>query len=237
MEERLQKLIAKAGLTSRRGAEKWIEQGRVTVNGTVAQLGQRANPSKDRICIDGQPLASAETKLTVMLNKPRGYVSTLKDPQGRKRVSDLLKSVEQRLYPIGRLDYNTEGMLLMTNDGALAQHLSHPRNHVDKTYLVKARGDMTEDMAKRIERGIELDDGMTAPAKVANIRTVGAYCWFELTIHEGRNRQVRRMCEILGLDVLRLKRIRIGFLTLDGVSTGAFRELSPAEIGRLKTTT
>jgi len=234
MNIRLQKLIAQAGLASRRKAERWIEDGLVTVNGNMAKLGDRADLSVDQVIVNGQPLQHAEKKVTVMLNKPRGYVSTLSDPEGRKLVSDLIIDVQERLFPIGRLDYNTEGLLLLTNDGDLAQGLSHPRYHVDKTYLVKALGELTVTMTQKLESGIELDDGMTAPAKIENIRGRGAHSWFEITIHEGRNRQVRRMCDKVGLQVLRLKRIKQGFLTLGTLPTGKFRELDNSEISRLK---
>lgn len=234
MSERLQKLIARAGLASRRKAERWIEDGLVIVNGNKAQLGDRADLTVDKVVVNGQPLKCAEKKITVMLNKPRGYVSTLNDPQGRKLVSDLISPIPERLFPIGRLDYNTEGLLLLTNDGDLAQGLSHPRYHVDKTYLVKVQGELTVAKSKSLENGLDLDDGRTAPAKVANIRGRGAHCWFEITIHEGRNRQVRRMCDKLGLQVLRLKRIRQGFLTLGTLPTGQFRVLDDHEIEKLK---
>lgn len=234
MSVRLQKLIAQAGLASRRKAERWIEDGLVTVNGNKAQLGDRADLAIDQVMVDGQPLKGAEKKVTVMLNKPRGYVTTMSDPEGRRLVSDLISDISERLFPIGRLDYNTEGLLLLTNDGDLAQGLSHPRYHVDKTYLVKALGDLTVAMTQKLENGIELDDGMTAPAKIANIRGRGAHSWFEITIHEGRNRQVRRMCDKIGLQVLRLKRIKQGFLTLGTLPTGQFRILDDSEITRLK---
>jgi 23S rRNA pseudouridine2605 synthase len=234
MKIRLQKLIAQAGLASRRKAESWIEEGLVTVNGDKAQLGDRADLAVDQVMVNGQPLKHAEQKVTVMLNKPRGYVSTLNDPEGRKLVSDLIIGIPERLFPIGRLDYNTEGLLLLTNDGDLAQGLSHPRYHVDKTYLVKALGELTVTMTQKLENGIELDDGKTAPAKIENIRGRGAHSWFEITIHEGRNRQVRRMCDTIGLQVLRLKRIRQGFLTLGTLPTGQFRALDNSEIARLK---
>jgi len=234
MAERLQKLIAQAGLASRREAEKWIEKGRVYLNGQPAKLGDRADLSVDQVQIDGISLAVAEAKVTILLNKPRGYVSTLKDPEGRRLVTDLVADIPQRLFPVGRLDYNTEGLLLLTNDGDLAQQVSHPRNHIEKTYLVKVRGLLTTKMVKRLELGLLLDDGKTAPAKVAGRRTSGLNCWFELTIHEGRNRQVRRMCETLGLSVVRLKRIRLSFLDLAGVTTGHHRHLTAHEIARLK---
>lgn len=234
MAERLQKIIAQAGLASRREAEKWIEAGKVMVNGRPAQLGERADLSLDKIQVDGKDLGKVEEKITVLLNKPRGYVSTLKDPEGRRLVTDLLNDIPQRLFPVGRLDYNTEGLLLLTNDGDLAFRITHPSHNVEKTYLVKVRGLMSEKMVKRLEHGVDLEDGVTAPAKVNNIRRAGAGCWFEVTIHEGKNRQVRRMCEALGLTVVRLKRIQLNFLDLTGVPTGRFRYLSAAEIKRLE---
>jgi 23S rRNA pseudouridine2605 synthase len=234
MAERLQKLIAQAGLASRREAEKWIEQGKVILNGHPAKLGDRADLTVDRIRVNGKDLTTVEEKVTVLLNKPRGYVSTLKDPEGRRLVTDLVADIPQRLFPVGRLDYNTEGLLLLTNDGELAQRVSHPSHHIEKTYLVKVRGFLTVKMVKRLEEGLLLDDGKTAPAKVAKIRTSGSNCWFELTIHEGRNRQVRLMCEKLGLSVVRLKRIRLDFLDLTDVISGSYRHLTVSEIRILK---
>ncbi len=234
MAERLQKLIAQAGLASRRQAESWIAEGKVLLNGAVAKLGDRADLSIDQLLVDGRRLSAAEAKVTVLLNKPRGYVSSLKDPQGRKLVTDLVAALPQRLFPVGRLDYNTEGMLLLTNDGDLAQHLAHPRHHVEKTYLIKARGQMSAGIRRQLETGVVLDDGLTLPAKVGNIRSTGHSCWFELTLSEGRNRQVRRMCDLLGLPVVRLKRVRIGFLALADLKTGCYRRLSSTEVERLK---
>ena len=232
--ERLQKLIARAGLASRRQAERWIEEGKVLLNGCPAKLGDKADLTVDQVKVDGEILAFAEEQMTVLLNKPRGYVSTLNDPEGRRLVTDLLVDIPQRMFPVGRLDYNTEGLLLLTNDGDLAQQISHPRHHVEKTYLVKVRGSLSPKMARRLECGLVLDDGKTAPAKVTEIRTVGSNCWFELTIHEGRNRQIRRMCEVLGLIVVRLKRIRLDFLDLKSVETGCYRCLTPGEINKLR---
>jgi len=197
-------------------------------------LGDRADLTVDRIRVNGKDLTTVEEKVTVLLNKPRGYVSTLKDPEGRRLVTDLVADIPQRLFPVGRLDYNTEGLLLLTNDGELAQRVSHPSHHIEKTYLVKVRGFLTVQMVKRLEQGLLLDDGKTAPAKVAKIRTSGSNCWFELTIHEGRNRQVRLMCEKLGLSVVRLKRIRLDFLDLNGVLSGSYRHLTVSEIRILK---
>ncbi|MEA3363982.1 MAG: pseudouridine synthase [Thermodesulfobacteriota bacterium] len=234
MAERLQKLIAQAGLASRREAERWIKEGKVLLNGSPAKLGDRADLNNDQIHVNGQVLASAQEKITILLNKPRGYVSTLKDPEGRRLITDLIDKIPQRLFPVGRLDYNTEGLLLLTNDGDLAQQVSHPSHHVDKTYLVKVRGSLSDKMVKQLSQGLFLEDGKTAPAKVENIRTTGSSCWFELSIHEGKNRQVRRMCEALGLTVVRLKRIRLDFLDLTDVATGNYRRLVDSETRRLK---
>ena len=235
MAERLQKLIAQAGLTSRRSAEEWIAQGRVEVNGRVAGLGDRADLQHDRILIDGAPLRPREAPVAVLLNKPRGYLTSLKDPQGRRLVTELVADLPQRLFPVGRLDYNTEGLLLLTNDGQLAQRLAHPRHHVEKTYLVKVRGRLSEQARQRLTEGVRLEDGPTLPAQIANVRVQAKTSWFELTIREGRNRQVRRMCEAVGLPVSRLKRIRVGFLTLGTLPTGHYRPLTQAEVKKLKT--
>lgn len=234
MQERLQKLIARAGLASRRQAEEWIRAGRITVNNKVAQIGQSADLRSDQIRLDGVPLKKEEQKITLLLNKPRGYVCSLSDPQGRTLVTELVKDIPERLFPVGRLDYNSEGVLLLTNDGDLSHALSHPGKEVDKTYLVKVRGQLTNAMAEQMRSGIALDDGVTQPAKVAHIRSSGSNCWFEITLKEGKNRQVRRMCEFFGLVVVRLKRIKIGFLNLDGLRSGTYRVLQPAEISRLK---
>ena len=233
MAERLQKLIAQAGLASRREAESWIAAGRVLLNGEPAKLGDRAEPGRDEILVDGRKLSIAEAKITDLLNKPRGYISTLKDPQGRKRVTELVTDLPQRLFPIGRLDYNTEGLLLLTNDGELAHKLSHPRHHVEKTYLVKVRGTVDEQKLRTLRCGVELSDGPTYPAKVENVKIGRTTTWFELTIHEGRNRQVRRMCEVVDLQVVRLKRIRIGVLELGSLATGRYRVLTCHELNEL----
>lgn len=234
MEERLQKLISQAGLASRRKAEQWILEGKVMLNGLPAQLGDRADLVVDQVLVDGRPLQKPEQKVTVILNKPRGYVSTLSDPEGRRLVTDLVADVSQRLFPVGRLDFNTEGLLLLTNDGDLAHKLTHPRFHVDKTYLVKVRGAVTREIQQKLERGIDLDDGRTSPAEVTHLRAAGMNSWFEITIHEGKNRQVRRMCEMLGLTVIRLKRIRLGVLTLGSLAAGKYRQLTAEEIKKLK---
>jgi 23S rRNA pseudouridine2605 synthase len=234
MKERVQKIIAAAGLASRREAERWISAGRVTVNGRVAVLGEQADPERDRIVVDGRPLRGEQEKVTLMLNKPVGYVTTARDPQGRKVVRDLVRDIAVRLFPVGRLDVNTEGLLLLTNDGELAAKLSHPRHEVAKTYLVRMRGQLIDEERRRLEQGLELDDGPTAPARVEQVRCSGSHTWLQMTITEGRNRQVRRMCEAVGHPVSRLKRIRVAFLDLGELRSGQYRLLSPAEVKRLK---
>jgi len=231
--ERLQKLIAAAGLASRREAERLIEQGRVTLNGHVARLGDRADLSRDRVEVNGKPLRAAGKPVYVMLHKPTGYVTTARDPQGRPTVFDLLKGVSVRVFPVGRLDINSEGLLLLTNDGDLAQRLMHPSHQVEKSYLVRVRGHLRPEDQVRLEEGVRLDDGMTAPARIANVRETRGHTWFEITLREGRNRIVRRMCEVLGYQVARLIRVRIDFLQLGDLRTGHFRVLSEAEARRL----
>ncbi len=234
MKERLQKLISRSGLMSRRRAEEKIRQGLVRVDGRVAQLGESADPAQAEIRVDGDLLRFATATLTLMLNKPTGYICSMDDPNGRRLVIDLLPAELGRLYPVGRLDYNTEGLLLLTNDGALAQHLTHPSHHVSKTYLVKVRGLLNDQGRKKMESGIKLEDGVTAPARVSAVRRSGQNCWFELTLREGRNRQVRRMCEAVGLPVVRLKRIALGGLRLEDLKSGTYRALDDDELADLK---
>jgi len=234
MQQRLQKIIAAAGHCSRRRAEELIAAGRVRVDGHVAVLGEKADEQASEILIDDKPLQSAEKLVYVLVNKPLGTVTTLSDPEGRPVVTDLVKDLNVRLFPVGRLDINTSGLLLLTNDGALANRLAHPSHQVDKRYLVKVRGSLTEDSRRQLEEGVALDDGMTSPAKLVNLRVKGNHTWFELIIHEGRNRQVRRMCEALGHQVSRLVRIGYAFLTLDDLAPGQKRLLSEREIKRLQ---
>lgn len=234
MKQRLQKLIAQAGLASRRQAEEWIRRGEVSVNGQVASLGDSADPDVDRVEVQGKLLGRAEEQIYLLLNKPSGYVTSLNDPEGRAVVTDLLKNISTRVFPVGRLDLTTEGLLLLTNDGKLAHQLMHPKHEIDKTYLVRVRGQISRDAIRLLEKGVMLEDGKTAPAKVSQVRAVPGHSWFSLTIHEGRNRQVRRMCEAVGLPVSRLKRTGYAFLSLDKLSTGQYRFLSHAEVSRLK---
>jgi 23S rRNA pseudouridine2605 synthase len=234
MQQRLQKLLAQAGLASRREAERWIEAGRVKVNGEVATIGMSADPATDRIEVDNKVLPRAEQHRYLILNKPVGYVTTMNDPEGRQTVRELVSELPERLYPVGRLDLTTEGLLIMTNDGDFAQHLAHPRHQIDKTYLVRVRGKADYAMLRQLEVGVQLEDGVTAPAKIEGVRSTGSHGWFQMTIHEGRNRQVRRMCEAVGFPVSRLKRIKYAFLTLDDLEEGQWRELTPIEISKLK---
>ena len=229
--ERLQKLIARAGICSRREAEKIILSGRVTVDGKIVkELGAKADPSQ-KICVDGKPLTFSAEKIYLLLNKPRGYVSTVKDERGRRTVLELLgENFSERVYPVGRLDLNSEGLLILTNDGDLTNALIHPRFEVTKTYRAKVSGDVTEEKLDKLRAGIELDDGLTAPAEIYRLDKD----LVEITIHEGRNRQVRRMFAAIGCDVKRLRRIKFAGLTLEGVGVGKFRTLTAREVARLK---
>lgn len=230
MTDRLQKIISAAGITSRRAAEELILSGRVAVNGTVVtELGSKADPVRDLITLDGQPVKPAETFFYVLLHKPAGYVTSLKDPQGRHLVTELVKDINERLFPVGRLDYNSEGLLLLTNDGAWANRLMHPRHQVDKEYHVRVRGKVDPQQLKRLSAGIELEDGPTAGATVRLLKADQNNDWLSITIREGRNRQVRRMCAAVGLFVVRLRRIRYGNLTLGGLQPGEYRLLSSEE--------
>ncbi|MGE5653350.1 MAG: pseudouridine synthase [Bacillota bacterium] len=235
MEERLQKLLAKAGLASRRHAEEMISSGRVQVNGqVVTELGSKADPSRDRVVVDGRELSFCQEKRHVLLFKPKGYVTTASDPEGRPTVMDLLMDERSRLFPVGRLDMDTEGLLILTNDGDLAYYLTHPSHEVDKTYLALVQGVPTKTRLRKLARGIELDDGKTAPAKVEALATDGESTWISITIHEGRNRQVRRMLEAVELPVQYLRRTRLAFLTLDGLGPGEYRSLTHDEVERLR---
>lgn len=234
MEERIQKILSQAGIASRREAERIITEGRVTVNGAVvAELGAKADPARDKITVDGKPVTIEEQRVYLLLNKPVGYMTTLKDPEGRPIVTDLLKGLGVRVFPVGRLDYNTEGLLLLTNDGAWANRLAHPRHEVDKEYLVRVRGTVTREQITRLAGGLDLDDGKTAPARVAQTKQSDNNTWLTITIHEGRYRQVRRMCEAVSLSVVRLRRIRYGSLALGELKPGEYRHLTPAEVREL----
>ena len=239
MEERLQKLIAAAGLASRRHAEELILAGEVTVNGeTVRELGTKADPERDHIKVRGRlinPLIAGREKVYVVLNKPRGYLSSVSDPEGRPLVTDLVPSSLGRVYPVGRLDFNTEGLLILTNDGELTNYVTRARNKVVKVYEVKVKGVPPEDAIKRLRRGITLDDGVrTAPAEIKRVKETDTNAWFEVVLREGRNQQIRRMFDQIGHSVLKLRRTRIGSLADERLPVGHWRRLSPAEIARLK---
>jgi len=231
MEERIQKIISAAGVTSRRAAEELIAEGRVRVNGqVVTELGSKADPSKDHIKVDGKLINPHQPKTYIMLNKPVGFVTTMADPEGRPTVQDLLKGVKVRVYPVGRLDYNTEGMLIMTNDGDFAHLVTHPKHELPKTYLAKIKGVLDDKQIEMIETGLFLDDGKTAPAKLRKIRKEEANSWVEITITEGRKRQVRRMFDRVGRSVIKLKRTKTGNLVLGDLAEGSFRYLTPVEV-------
>jgi len=236
MQERLQKILAKAGIASRRAAEQLITAGRVKVNGeVVTELGSKADSEKDVITLDGNPVQLEKSKVYLVLFKPVGYMTTLKDPEGRPVVTDLLKGIPERVYPVGRLDYNTEGLLLLTNDGEWANRLMHPRHEVEKEYHVRVRGTVTPGQVALLAKGVELEDGMTAPAKARVIKASENNTWLSIAVHEGRYRQVRRMCEAVSLSVVRLKRVRYGTLDIGGLKPGEFRHLSAVEVEQLMT--
>ncbi len=234
MAERLQKIIARAGIASRRAAEEMILNGRVTVDGqTITELGGKYDSSRQKICVDGKPLTLAEKKVYYLLNKPKGYLSTAKDERGRRTVLDLLPEVSERVYPLGRLDNNTEGLLIISNDGDLMNGLLHPRYKVNKTYVARVAGVPSEKLLDKLRQGIKLEDSMTAPAVVKMLETSDNEAKVEITIHEGRNRQVRRMFAAIGCDVRALKRVKFAGLTLKGVKRGHYRPLTDEEITEL----
>lgn len=235
MEERLQKIISAAGVASRRAAEQLILDGRVRVNGkVVTELGSKADAGKDHIKVDGKLINPRQPQTYIMLNKPAGYVTTMSDPEGRPTVLELLKGLKTRVYPVGRLDYNTEGLLLLTNDGDFAHLITHPKHEFPKTYRAKVKGVLEDRRIAELEEGIYLDDGKTAPAKVKKLSKEEVNSWLEITIHEGRKRQVRRMFDRVGHSVIKLKRVRVGNLALGDLDEGAFRHLDAAEVAALK---
>lgn len=233
-EMRVQKILAWAGLGSRRQCEELIVAGRIQVNGRVARLGDKADPERDVIYLDGVPLDLRTERRYFLLNKPPGYITTVDDPQGRPTVMDLIRE-EGRFFPVGRLDKDTRGLLIITNDGNLAQRIMHPRFGVSKTYTVLAEGYLTPGKLKKLREGVELEDGPTRPAKVKVLGRYGNRVLLEITLKEGRKRQVRRMCSAVGLKVLDLIRTRLGPLDLSGVPEGSYRELTPEEVRALLT--
>lgn len=234
--ERLQKVIAYAGVASRRKAEELILEGKVKVNGKVVrELGTKVS-SSDTVEVNGVKLEK-EDKVYFLLYKPRGVISAVTDDKGRKTVTDIFKKhVHERIFPVGRLDYDTSGLLLLTNDGEFANLITHPKYKIDKTYIARVKGIPTIDNLKKLQRGIKLEDGKTAPAKVSmtSFDEKANKAIVEITIHEGRNRQVRRMFEAIGTPVVKLKRERLAFLDLAGLSTGEYRELTKHEVKLLR---
>lgn len=233
MPERIQKLIAAAGLMSRRAAEECISAGRVTVNGLKAELGDKADAEKDIIMVDGKKLPSAGKKTYIMLNKPKGYVTTMSDEKGRKNVSELVRDVPERVYPVGRLDMYSEGLLLMTNDGDFANCMMHPSHEVNKTYMTWVQGADIGEAVEALREPMDIEGYITAPAEVdiADVFPGGAV--LAITIHEGRNRQVRKMCEAVGLKVTKLRRVSEGALCLGELKSGQWRYLTDDEIRAL----
>ncbi|NGZ74218.1 pseudouridine synthase [Saccharibacillus alkalitolerans] len=234
--ERLQKILAQAGVASRRKCEELILAGKVEVNGeVVTALGTKADPDTDEITVSGRAI-KAQKKLYLMLNKPKGVITSATDPEGRKVVTDYIKGIKERVYPVGRLDYDSEGLLLLTNDGELAQKLTHPSHHVPKTYLATVEGIPHGDSLDKLRRGIQLEDGMTAPAELDyyDVDQEKKQATIRITIYEGKNRQVRRMFDAISHPVKRLKRISMGNLYLQNLKRGLFRHLTASEVNELK---
>ena len=234
MEERLQKLLSAAGVCSRRAAETYLTAGRVTVNGEPARLGQRADPDRDEILVDGRPLTPRAKPVYILLNKPRGYVTTLSDERGRKTVAELVADCGARVYPVGRLDLDSEGLLLLTNDGDWAQHLLHPSHEVEKTYHVSVFGPVAG-AAARLAAMTDLEGEPIRPARVEVLRQTSRTAVLAVTIHEGKNRQIRRLCARCGLTVKRLRRVQEGPLKLGNLPSGKWRDLSENEVEALRT--
>jgi 23S rRNA pseudouridine2605 synthase len=230
--ERLQKVLARAGFGSRRAAEGLIADGRVTVDGDVARLGQRIDPERSHVEVDGVPVAVRDGVVYYLLNKPRRVVTTARDPEGRTTAVDLVPP-EPRVFPVGRLDYDTEGLLVMTNDGELAQLVTHPRHGIEKTYLAEVAGVPSRATVRTLREGVMLDDGPTAPARVRLVQRRGDNAALEIVVHEGRNRIVRRMCDAVGHPVRRLVRTRVGPITDRRLAAGAWRPLRPREVRAL----
>ncbi len=234
MSVRLQKFLSECGVASRRASEQLITAGRVRVNGDVALIGSSVVPEADAVTVDGQDVRQVERKLYVLLNKPRGTVTTASDTHGRKTVLECLNGVNERLFPVGRLDMDVEGVLLLTNDGELAHRLMHPSHEVEKVYHATVKGIVADEALAKLERGVMLEDGMTAPAKAQRIHTEHGTSRIELTLHEGRKREVKRMCEAVGHPVISLKRIAFANLMGGHLRPGEWRYLTLQEVRLLR---
>lgn len=230
---RLQKYLSMCAVASRRKAEELIAQGKVKVNGKVAQIGDKISPKHDTVTVSGRKIVGSRKHYYIMLHKPRGYITTMDDEMGRKCVAELVRDVGARVYPVGRLDKDSEGLLLMTNDGEFANHVTHPSKHIPKTYRVTVRPDVTEDMLTAFATGMEIDGRITAPADAHIIEKQDNRVVMEIVLYEGRNRQIRKMCESLGLEVARLKRTSMGSLKLGMLPPGKWRELKEDEVHKL----
>ena len=230
---RLQKYLADCGVASRRKSEELIEQGKVKVNGRVAQIGDKVNPKKDDITVSGKKIIKSKSYTYIMLHKPRGFITTMNDEMGRRCVAELVKDVGVRVYPVGRLDRESEGLLLMTNDGEFANAMTHPTKHVPKTYRVTVRPSITDEQITALTTGIMIEDRMTAPAEVRVLTKEEGRVVLEIVLYEGRNRQIRKMCEALGLEVARLKRTAVGSVKLGMLPQGKWRELKEDEVHKL----
>ena len=233
---RLQKYMADLGIASRRKSEQMIADGMVKVNGRTAAIGDKVNPKRDKVTVRGRKIAAGAKakRYYIMLNKPRGYVTTMSDEMGRKCVAELVKDIPARIYPVGRLDRDSEGLLLMTNDGDFANRVTHPSKHVYKVYRVTVRPAINEEQLVEMSSGMVIDGKKTAPAEVRVVQREEGRCVLEIILREGRNRQIRKMCEQLGLEVPRLKRIAVGQVKLGGLKSGAWRELTKDEVHRLQ---
>ena len=230
---RLQKYLSMCAVASRRKAEELIAQGKVKVNGKVAQIGDKISPKHDTVTVSGRKIVGSRKHYYIMLHKPRGYITTMDDEMGRKCVAELVRDVGARVYPVGRLDKDSEGLLLMTNDGEFANHMTHPSKHIPKTYRVTVRPDVTEDMLTAFATGMEIDGRITVPADAHIIEKQDNRVVMEIVLYEGRNRQIRKMCESLGLEVARLKRTSMGSLKLGMLPPGKWRELKEDEVHKL----
>lgn len=231
---RISKYLSEQGIMSRRTADEEISAGRVSVNGKTAELGQKIDPGSDVVTYKGKPVGGEVRKVCIMLNKPRGYITTMEDDRGRKCVADLVSDVGVRVYPIGRLDRDSEGLLLLTNDGELANMLTHPKYHKPKVYTVKVRGEVDEKTIERLGRPFNIDGYITKPAEVKKLGEADGITSLSIRLFEGRNRQIRKMCDKCSLEVAELRRISIGEIRLGELPSGKWRQLDPAQIKKLK---